>query len=285
MKTQINEEETIVNDNLVQDVQENKETKTESINDKDRSWRNVMVGGVSGIMLGSLSMLAAGFRHIGPDVPVPPQPDPDPELNVIPVAESVNNDMSFRVAFETARAEVGPGGAFCWHGNVYSTYSANDPEWLEMTPEQRDEHCHEIIEQVHPEPYVAPRQDPVVDPQPPVHEPETQDEVDVHIIAVENLENESGETLQVGIGSVDGQTAIFADVSGDGIVDTVIIDLDGSESFEENEMRPSSEVFGNNEVTMADLEIQAEANSGRTIDDTIYDDMPDYTNDANVSEF
>lgn len=50
----------------------------------------------------------------------------------IDFAASVNDDMNFSEAFTAARAEVGAGGAFVWHGNVYGTYTAQ--EWNSMSP-------------------------------------------------------------------------------------------------------------------------------------------------------
>ena len=55
----------------------------------------------------------------------------------IQVAEGVEDSMSFSQAFAAARAEVGPGGAFEWHGNVYGTYTAE--EWNAMSPAEKAE--------------------------------------------------------------------------------------------------------------------------------------------------
>lgn len=38
----------------------------------------------------------------------------------------VPENLSFHEAFEAARKELGPGGSFIWHGNVYSTYRVED---------------------------------------------------------------------------------------------------------------------------------------------------------------
>ena len=53
----------------------------------------------------------------------------------VPVAHGVNDDMSFTEAFNTARTEVGPGGAFEWHGNIYHTY--NKAEWDNMSDDDK----------------------------------------------------------------------------------------------------------------------------------------------------
>ena len=56
----------------------------------------------------------------------------------VEVASGVSDDMSFSEAFEAARSELGPGGAFEWHGNVYSTYTAE--EWDNMAEEEKDDY-------------------------------------------------------------------------------------------------------------------------------------------------
>lgn len=55
----------------------------------------------------------------------------------IQIAEGVEESMSFSQAFAAARSEVGPGGAFEWHGNVYGTYTAD--EWNSMGPAEKAE--------------------------------------------------------------------------------------------------------------------------------------------------
>lgn len=56
----------------------------------------------------------------------------------VEIADSVNDDMSFKEAFAAARAEVGAGGAFEWRGNLYGTYYAN--EWENMSAEEKEEY-------------------------------------------------------------------------------------------------------------------------------------------------
>ena len=55
----------------------------------------------------------------------------------IQIAEGVEDSMSFSQAFAEARAEVGPGGAFEWQGNVYGTYTAD--EWNSMSASEKAE--------------------------------------------------------------------------------------------------------------------------------------------------
>ena len=55
----------------------------------------------------------------------------------VPVAE-VDQDMSFAVAFTSAREQVGPGGVFEWHDGVYSTYTPG--EWDSMSQDAKNEY-------------------------------------------------------------------------------------------------------------------------------------------------
>ena len=56
----------------------------------------------------------------------------------VPVATGVEDDMSFGQAFAAARSELGPGGVFTWHGQIYGTYYGN--EWNAMTSEEREQY-------------------------------------------------------------------------------------------------------------------------------------------------
>ena len=121
-----------------------------------RNWKDVTIGGVSGILVGSAGVVAAQAfpkDHPADADEIVHDAEVVEERGEIAVATSVNDDMSFRQAIDAAREEVGPGGAFAWHGNVYSTYRADDPEWIEMGTEGQKAHCREIVEQVQAEPY------------------------------------------------------------------------------------------------------------------------------------
>lgn len=63
-----------------------------------------------------------------------------PELvdDEVTVATGVSDDMSFGEAFAAARAEVGAGGVFEWHGGLYGTYYAD--EWNHMSSTEKAEY-------------------------------------------------------------------------------------------------------------------------------------------------
>ncbi len=54
-----------------------------------------------------------------------------------PVANGDFDSMKFDEAFEAARAQVGPGGLFPWHGQVHSTYTPE--EWDSLDRSLRSE--------------------------------------------------------------------------------------------------------------------------------------------------
>ena len=107
---------------------------------KDTTWHKVAAGGGVGILLGSgaaiLTSSAPADTTDGDDTPADEvEVQPEWSDGDVSVAAGASDSMSFGEAFAAARAEVGPGGAFEWHGNVYSTYTAE--EWDAMTPAER----------------------------------------------------------------------------------------------------------------------------------------------------
>ena len=130
---------------------ENKKTEeTETSDNKDNVakgkksiWKKVAVGAGSGILLGSAATLlsaSAPLGHADGENAEEEGSETHPEWTdgEVPVASSVSDDMSFSEAFTAARTEVGSGGVFEWHGNIYSTFT--EDEWNGMTAEQIDEY-------------------------------------------------------------------------------------------------------------------------------------------------
>lgn len=96
----------------------------------------ILGGAAAGVALGAAAtVLSSGTPVDGAEAngseEVPTWSDGE-----VPVAHGVNDDMSFTEAFNTARTEVGPGGAFEWHGNIYHTY--NKSEWDNMSAEDKE---------------------------------------------------------------------------------------------------------------------------------------------------
>lgn len=130
-----------------QQEDDNKQAPSNKSN-KARVVRSVAMGGVMGILLGTTTSFVAADSVIHNDNPGKPEnPTDNHNDNTehpawtdgnVAVATTVNDDMSFGEAFAAARAEVGSGGSFEWHGNVYSTYTAE--EWNSMSTEEKEEY-------------------------------------------------------------------------------------------------------------------------------------------------
>lgn len=239
-------------------------------------WKGVILGGIPGILLGAGGVIATeAFAS-----------DAIPQSE-IPVAHTPNDDMSFSDAFVAAREEVGPGGAFVWHCNVYSTYRADDPEWIAMGPDGQAAHCGEILMQVHPETYspngndisvvlednngsgeVPPENDPDNSLNNTIEDPEPV-EADVQITDIVS-NPETGETAAVG--QVDGLLTVFIDEDGDGVVDTILHDDNNDGQVGSDEIYSAE---GSN-ITISELSQQMD----RGEDVNLYPDQPDYTNEG-----
>ena len=105
---------------------------------KQPMWKRVAVGTGTGILLGGAATLFSGSAPLDHTEEGEANQHPDWTDGEVPVASSVSDDMSFSEAFAAARTEVGSGGVFEWHGNVYSTFT--EDEWNGMTAEQREEY-------------------------------------------------------------------------------------------------------------------------------------------------
>lgn len=254
-------------------------------------WQSVLVGGVPGILIGvGGTMGVEAMANQAEETEDVIEATPEEAAFEIHEAHSVTDDMSFSEAFAAARNEVGPGGAFTWHGHVYGTYRADDPEWQEMSDEDRTEHSQAILSQVHPSPYTPTENEPSIEPvsvdQPDV-EPtasnesaQDQDGVDIHIVGVVQGQTEEGDIVTAGYGNVEGHYAEFVDVDGDGEVDTVLIDANDNQVLDEDEVIPVPD----SGLTVEDMIVEAQVNAAsQEVNDALYGDMPDYTNDADTS--
>lgn len=116
-----------------------------------------------------------------------------------PMSDAVDEEMTFGEAFAAARADVGPGGTFLWHGGVYGTFDAQ--EWNEMTPAEQVDwqnsiQWHEVLD--YQNDYVNEMPEPVgtpieVDPEDPEEPTETEpdkndDEDDICVVPADDDE-------------------------------------------------------------------------------------------------
>ena len=278
-----------------------------------RAWKSVIIGGIPGVILGTAGT-AFAQEVIGTDSQAEQNEEVsnngvnhvDPQEIGVEMSESVNDDMSFGEAFAAAREDVGLGGVFEWHGNLYNTYSAD--EWEAMSDEDKQEFANSVYNvqgnddnteeeqgQVSSEVVANNVGEGVGEQEPATVEATAEEEgapaeptnieaapegeatgevVDVQVHEVGSVATEEGEILNVAVASVDGHDAAFVDVDNDGYVDGVLVDANDDGVIEENEVIETPD----SEVNMSHLAMMTESQ-----EDSVYDGTPDYTNDADTS--
>lgn len=279
------------------------EPTTQQTAGKKSSWKQVTIGGASGILLGGASVFFSGASNANddPDAPshgsqsttngegTPVSPDSSVTVDGLPVA-TVSDDMSFNEAFAAAREEVGAGGVFEWHGGVYGTYYAN--EWNSMTPEQQSEFGnrvsygasetsahHETNGHTTTETHTT--EIPVETGNRPevthVEEPTNNPDNEVQIVGVHEATMEDGSVATFGEMNVHGQEVFVVDVDHDGTFDIMMSDMNNDGTISENEMANIQDQG----MTVADFQQSMQSSTDNYLANN---DMPDYTNDADVSE-
>ena len=286
----ISDESTIVSKN------ENAQDKSlEQSSPKEISWSSVVIGGIPGILLGSAgtvfannhkeeTLLDAQVEEVAAlkeEVSVLKEEVSDlkeelashmaenhvpPIGATVSVAHRVSDDMSFSEAFATARAEVGPGGVFTWHGNVYGTYYKE--EWDGMTDAQK----HDYAQAVHNTDYYHESSDHLSS------HGSSGDEI--HVLGEEHVEVDNGQMVHVTRVEVDGHYGEVYDFNNDGKNDAALVDSN-------DDGRPDVAIVDENGDGMIDeSEVYQVAGPGlMDVDNDLYADMPDYTNDADPSSF
>ena len=287
--TLMNDENTLQFDNLSNDGQKMK--------GNGNLWKKVIFGTTTGILLGAIGIRAVDHLNgslneeenventntdadTGGEVPV---------YNDAPMAH-VNNGMSFDEAFSAARAEVGPGGVFVWHGGIYGTYY--ETEWDAMSDDQKTEYAQSVhppvipehiqvnvINEIHPEVVVDAREVEVPDNQSHIASRTT---IDIS----ETYPTEDEDVHIVGQGSVQGHDAVAFDMTGNYEADVVIIDVDDTHSLTD----PDVVVFrGGMATTIGDMDegnppvslIGDEHQAGME-NPGVAPGMPDYMDDAAI---
>lgn len=285
----------------------NNETISNDPKKETLKWKEVTIGGISGILLGGAGSFAATASTLGAaeDLEEGTTSEENAETtsesseegaaaNVVAhgnVATGVNDNMSFNEAFAAARSEVGAGGCFVWHGNVYGTYYAN--EWNAMTPEQHDEftaqtlgvdtsHSHATNTYAHHSTGSNHTETTTTG-----HEGETisgEDDMTVEVLGVEQVQNEDGSVSNIGVAGINGQAVYFIDVDGqDGEFDLMAVDLNNNNTLEENEITDISDQHMS--VSQFQELAQASGNgtgSGNEVEEyyASNENLPDYVNDA-----
>lgn len=221
----------------------------------------------------------------------------------------VSDDMSFSQAFADARAQVGAGGVFEWHGKVYGTYYKD--EWDQMSRSERAEfqskvdyqdvmdaeaNAHDVASHVqssghhsHHESAVHHTSYDTVDHEysdsnahPASEElvaPTTDEGIEV--VGAGPMEMPNGEVHNVAVLAQGDDQALIVDVDDDGDFDVLIHDDNGDGQITYNEYHDIS--AGN--ITYDDINAQISAQEDPNGMVAYNDDMPDYMNDADAGVY
>jgi len=221
------------------------------------AWKPVTIGGLTGILMGAGTMYGVQTMASSDN------DETVDETDGLKLA-TVSDDMSFSKAFEAARAEVGPGGVFTWHGNIYNTYTAH--EWQSMSQEEK----HLFAEQVKPEVSAAdvdtnqiadnadidndvqiakeeePQQNHDVELETaPSYEAQlhtttwndlAQDENDVRVVGFKDIEIGHGRSVTMQELDINGQRVAVIDVDKDGDPDLAMTDLNHNQQMDKGEV-------------------------------------------------
>lgn len=225
---------------------------------------------------------------------------PEPEDAIVATATGVrvaqvDDNASFSQAFADARAQVGPGGVFEWHGRVYGTYYKD--EWDNMTAEQKHDYQASIdYKDVLSDESMAQHHNDMAQHNATQHESNVHhtsyhnQETTAQPETVENSQNESSEEVDVQVLEV-GQT----DLNGDGIPENAaVLEVNGHEvlivDIDQDGIADAAlcDVDNDGQVEIADLSGENMAMPEQSAGDAYMaqaDNAPDYMNDANVGMY
>lgn len=274
---------------------QNTEKKQENVN-----WKTVSIGGVTGVFLGAAAMYAAdAFAGNNSDAADGTETVEGTDIHIA----VVDQDLTFSEAFAAARAQVGAGGVFEWHGGIYGTYYAN--EWSQMSEAQQSQFTHQAMglqgeatarhATTHHDHVETAHHDTHHQHDSNLHHTvnhghggETQSEV--RFLGVDQVETEGGQTMNVGHMEVDHEHVALVDVDNNMVFDVAVSDRNQNQQIDADEVVDISD----QQISVTDFAVMAEAqNSGMQDDgvqtamvnneqDHIADDMPDYMNDVDV---
>ncbi|MBQ9362584.1 MAG: hypothetical protein IJT97_04085 [Bacteroidaceae bacterium] len=282
---------------------ENQAMEQEAKNQKSSRWQTVSIGGVAGIAMG-----AAGAYAMKDDVPVEEVTEEAnentadavdaevqdvtevPHVGEVQMA-TVDQSLSFADAFDAARAGVGSGGVFVWHGQLYNTFTAD--EWANMSDAEKNEFADEAAPYV-PQPTHQTQQvqhtttTTTEEETNETEEEETSDMPEVHFLGVSTGTSEDGQTVNIGHMTVEGVNVALVDVDNDQVFDVQWVDANQNMSVEEDEIQDISdtELSVDTFRTLSELEEMSgdgQLEQASHVQEDLAPDMPDYMNDADVN--
>ena len=200
-----------------------------------QTWKQVSISGVTGILMGAGAMKAMQSMAAG-------EVENNAEQAGTAEADTQYDNMSFREAFDTARAELGAGGVFRWHGNIYNTYTAD--EWNAKTAKEQDDFAEQVGAEISAEDVDTDvnivSNDNVNGNEVAVSEQaaETTENADddVRVLGYGDVTLDNGRTVTVEELEVNGQRVAVIDVDQDGEADLAMTDLNNNQKMDEGEV-------------------------------------------------
>ena len=274
-----------------------KETTTGNPKKDNMKWKEVTISGLSGVMLGGAAAYAttasamdvtdqdidenAETQEEETDVTVEDTSTVEAHGNV---AGGVSDSMSFNEAFAAARQEVGAGGCFVWHGNVYSTYYSQ--EWNAMSSAEREQFVSQTtgVDTSHSHATYAHHTEAGTTA---TAQETDDDDTTFEAISIEQVEATDGSTMNVGTASINGHAAVFFEANGNGEFDYMGVDANDNGEFDSGEIVDVSD--SHMQVAQFEQLVQGEPSNidePTVIDDPAQEyyasneDLPDYVNDA-----
>lgn len=218
------------------------------------NWKPVTISGITGILMGAGSVLAAREFTTGNEEAVAEASDKLKET-------TVDDSMSFKEAFDTARGEIGPGGVFYWRGKIFNTYTSD--EWNSMSKEEKNVFAQNVKPEVAAEDIdtnlmadIDATEDDVVEEVSVVVEEsasdnnlatatvaEVQEDVqnetgdnDVRVIGYGDIDLANGRAVTVEELEINGQRVAVIDVDQDGVGDIAMSDLNHNNHADDGEI-------------------------------------------------
>ena len=214
------------------------------------SWKPVTISGMTGILMGTGAMYAA--NAFASDDATPAE-EPVKDLQQL----TSDGSLSFRQAFDAARAELGPGGVFRWHGNIYNTYTAD--EWNAMSHAEKQQFAERVNIEI---PASQMKDDQLAgtetdDPDVTVIDtphvslndnrvfvgtvnvdstPDNSDDDGVRVLGYGPVQLENGQVIDVQELNMNGQRVAIIDVDRDGEPDYALSDANQNRQLDEGEV-------------------------------------------------
>ena len=254
MGAKIDKKDTVINTPAPESTVNKKDKKkSRLVSTAASAGTGVLIGGIAGVAMSMKSPEAVGESEVE-ETPNHSEVLSNPELvdDQVMVATTVTDEMSFGEAFAEARAEVGPGGVFEWHGNLYGTYTAD--EWASMSADEKAEYNNHFAwnnidssnSDIHgdyadvtitAEPVAEEGVEAVLVDEPMnegmLYAQEVEQEPEIEVLGI-GQDAETG-SIYAGI-EMGGQEAILVDIEGDGVFDVIVSDFNGDGEISQNEI-------------------------------------------------